>query len=85
MEPSLTDSLLAGIKLMLIGMGIVYLFLSLLVGIISLTSRLLQKFSSELEGLPARHDFGVAAETEEAEVVAVISAALQGYRYRQTD
>ena len=85
MEPSLTDSLLAGIRLMLIGMGIVYLFLSLLVGLISLTSRLLRKYSSDSAELPARFPTEPAAEADEAVVVAVIGAALQGQRYRSTD
>ena len=45
MEPSLSELLLPGLKLMLIGMGIVYLFLALLVWIIGVTARLVGTMS----------------------------------------
>lgn len=79
MESSLTESLLAGAKLMLIGMTIVYLFLALLVWIIGITSRLLQSYIPESEPGPARPGYG-AGDEEDAEVVAAIGAAIHRYR-----
>lgn len=80
MEPTLAEMLLAGAKLMLIGMGIVYLFLSLLVWIIRITARLLQRFNPEQEALPGPIRSGVPPEAGDADVVAVIAAALHRYR-----
>lgn len=76
MEPSLSELLLPGLRLMLIGMGIVFLFLALLVWIIGLTARLARSVSPPPE--PARKS-GLALDTEEAELVAVVAATL----YRQ--
>jgi oxaloacetate decarboxylase gamma subunit len=82
MEPSITELLLAGVKLMLIGMGIVYLFLALLVWIIGVTSNLVHRYTSDSDsGLAA--DFPVStesgAESDDAEMVAAISAAIHRY------
>lgn len=74
MEASLTDLLLPGLKLMLIGMGIVFLFLALLVWVIGVTARLVNHFNPELEQ-PRRSNLQV--ESEEAELVAVIAVALE--------
>ena len=78
MEPSLPELLLSGIKLMLIGMCIVYLFLALLVWIIGMTHRLLSRHTPEPEPAPAR-PYGLD-EPDEAEIVAVIGAALHRRR-----
>ncbi|SMF95217.1 oxaloacetate decarboxylase, gamma subunit [Methylomagnum ishizawai] len=78
MEPSLPELLLSGAKLMLIGMGIVYLFLALLVWIIGMTHKLLNRYTPEPG--PARSSLGLG-EAEEDEVVAVIGAALHRYRH----
>jgi len=61
---------------MLIGMGIVFLFLALLVWVIGVTSKLIQRFSPEPPThLP--HPVSLAAEGEDdAELVAAISAAI---------
>jgi oxaloacetate decarboxylase gamma subunit len=82
MESSLTEMLVAGAKLMLIGMGIVYLFLALLVWIIGLTARLLQQYSPEPEVLPGLPGIGKQPESDEADVVAAIAAAVHRYRSR---
>ncbi len=78
MEPSLSELLLSGTKLMLIGMGIVYLFLALLVWIIGLTHRLLSRYTPEPEPVPARA-FGFDPQ-DDSEVIAVIGAALHRHR-----
>lgn len=76
MEPSLSELLLPGLKLMVIGMAIVFLFLALLVWVIGVTARLAKSVSPQPE--PARKS-GLVVEAEEAELVAVVAAAL----YRQ--
>lgn len=76
MEPSFSELLLPGLKLMLIGMGIVFLFLALLVWVIGITARLARSVSPQPE--PARKS-GLVLDAEEAELVAVVAAAL----YRQ--
>lgn len=47
MESSLSELLFAGIRLMFIGMTIVFLFLALLVWVIGVSSRLLNRYSPE--------------------------------------
>jgi oxaloacetate decarboxylase gamma subunit len=77
MEPSLADMLLPGLKLMITGMGIVFLFLALLVWIIGITARLVQSVNPQPEQYRRA---GLAVEPDEAELVAVIAAALQRHR-----
>lgn len=84
MEPSIGELVLSGIKLMFIGMGIVYLFLALLVWIIGSTARLIQRWSPEtMAVLPsaysAQHLAG-GAEVGDAELVAAISAAIHHHQ-----
>jgi oxaloacetate decarboxylase (Na+ extruding) subunit gamma len=73
MESSLSDLLLPGLKLMLIGMGIVFLFLALLVWIIGITAGLVRSVNPQPE--PTRRT-GLPLEADEAELVAVIATAL---------
>ena len=84
MDSSIGELLLSGAKLMLIGMGIVYLFLALLVWVIGVNSKLLQRFSPE-----PLSPFGQPAPSaqplddgngNEAEIVAVISAAIHHHQ-----
>ena len=83
MELSIGELVLSGVKLMLIGMGIVYLFLALLVWVIGVTSKLIQRFSPELPThLPypaAVHPVGDEGEID-AELVAAISAAIHHHQ-----
>ena len=72
MDPSLSELLLPGLKLMLIGMGIVFLFLALLVWIIGFIASLVRLYSPP----PEQRKRTAAAETDESELVAVIAAAL---------
>ena len=77
MESPMTELLLSGLKLMLIGMGIVFLFLALLVWIINVTARLVNTFQPVQEETSAAKG---GVETDEAELVAVISAAVRRSR-----
>lgn len=77
MEPSFTELLIPGLKLMLVGMGIVFLFLSLLVWIIGMTARLVKNVNPPLEQVRRP---GLPIEADEAELVAAIAVAL---RYSQ--
>jgi oxaloacetate decarboxylase gamma subunit len=71
----MNDLLTAGIELMLIGMGIVFAFLAMLVFVIGSMSTFIQRYFPEL---PAQHPAGKAI--DDAGVVAAIAAALQQYR-----
>ncbi len=78
------ELLLSGVKLMLIGMGIVYLFLALLVWVIGINAKLIQRFSpvppSQLHP-PAPTALSVAnADSYEDDIVAVISAAIHHHQ-----
>ena len=76
MESSIGELFLSGVKLMFFGMGIVFLFLALLVWVIGVTSKLIQRFSPE----PPTHLPGSASlggdDGDDAELVAAISAAI---------
>ncbi len=84
MESSLGEILLSGAKLMLVGMGIVYLFLALLVWVIGLNSKLIHRFSSEPSSQPHHPDQGSAGangvEEMDSELVAAISAAIHHHQ-----
>jgi len=84
MESSIGELILSGLKLMVIGMGIVYLFLALLVWVIGITSRMIQRYSPEtpthLAGpAPLEGDDG-----DDAELVAAISAAIHHHQSKST-
>ena len=74
MEPSFTELLIPGLKLMLVGMAIVFLFLSLLVWIIGMTARLVKNVNPPLEQVRRP---GLPIEADEAELVAAIAVALR--------
>ena len=72
--------LLEGVRLMVIGMGIVYVFLLLLVGILRLLSQAIQRWAPEPPPAPASTTgAGVNAEIP-GELLAVIAAAVSRYR-----
>lgn len=77
-----------GLKLALVGMSIVYVFLALLVVLISLTARLLrhatQKEQFAIEAVHSKHrpaSSSVSADRN-GRVIAVIGAALAAHRAR---
>jgi oxaloacetate decarboxylase gamma subunit len=87
-EPSIGELIQEGLKLMLVGMGIVYLFLMLLVWVINVSYRVISRFEPEEQ--PSHEHASLQEERmqpgnevaaiEDAELVAVISAAIHRYR-----
>jgi len=63
-----------GLQLMALGMGTVFLFLSLLIAVISLTSRIIQHFETEAEAASG------ASHAVHDDLHEVISAAVKQYR-----
>jgi len=84
MDSSISELLFSGAKLMVVGMGIVYLFLALLVWVIGLNSKLIHRLSTESSSKlshPAQAVTGVGgAEEGDAELVAAISAAIHHHQ-----
>lgn len=80
MEYSIAELLLSGVKLMLIGMTIVYLFLSLLVWVIGITSKLLDRYTPEPEHAPEASVPASDIESDQTEIVAAITAAIHRYQ-----
>lgn len=85
METTIGELVISGIKLMAIGMSIVFLFLALLVWVIRTTSQLIQRYAPEPQPhfafhapitTPTRAD----SEQDDAELVAVISAAIHRHQ-----
>jgi oxaloacetate decarboxylase gamma subunit len=78
-----TDMLFEGLRLMVIGMGIVFAFLLLLVAILRLmsevASRLLPETPVEAQSAPTVN-VGHAGPEQDGELLAVISAAIARYR-----
>lgn len=78
------DSLISeGLSLMVFGMGFVFVFLTVLVGMTTMMSKLLVKFVPEPVAVPTRAKRASAqpaAQTNNDEVVAVITAAVHKYR-----
>jgi len=64
-----------GLNLMLFGMGIVFVFLSLLVGAISLTSRILSTFGGSDPQLKSD-----SSQTQNDAPIAAIAAGIERYR-----
>ncbi|MBF0469766.1 MAG: OadG family protein [Gammaproteobacteria bacterium] len=69
---TVTELLLEGVQLMILGMGTVFLFLGTLIAVITLISRLLHRFDSP--------PIPTAAETEDPLLPAVVAAAVAQYR-----
>lgn len=80
MEPTFTQLLGSGVQLMFVGMGIVFMFLALLVWVIGVSAKLLEKHLPDVESTSLRHFAAQPEEPEEAEVVAAIAAAVYQFR-----
>jgi oxaloacetate decarboxylase gamma subunit len=74
----MTDLINAAVELMIVGMGIVYLFLALLVAAVNAMSRVLRRYFPDAPP-PALHTINPGAD---AGITAAIAAAV--YRYRAT-
>lgn len=68
-----------GLKLMITGMGMVFVFLSIMVLLISILAKVLKPFAHLLEEATEGVPSGASAE-EEKDVVAAIVAAVHKYR-----
>jgi len=84
MEPTTGELLLSGIKLMLIGMTIVYLFLALLVWVIKQTAKWFQRDEAEppTQRQAPREPRDHGGLPGHQEIVAAIAAAIHQYRNR---
>ena len=71
----MTEQIKSGIELMFAGMGIVYLFLTMLVVAINLMSGFIQRFFPE-----AKHEVRTLSGAIDKSTVAAISAAVHQYR-----
>ena len=69
-----------GFNLMLLGMGTVFVFLTILVIVTSIMSALVQKYGAVQ---PADLNPGAAGQLDEATLLAVISAAIHAHRSKQ--
>jgi len=76
-----------GLKLTLLGVGVVFLFLSLLVVVIKLFSRMLKPFTDREEAtynaVPSKKTLNRRAEDELQRIMAVINAAIAAHRARK--
>jgi oxaloacetate decarboxylase gamma subunit len=80
---SVADLLLEGVKLMVLGMGTVFMFLMLLVVAMTGMSRLARILApEETSVVPAAQTATGSGSREDKELVAVISAAVRHYRAR---
>lgn len=79
MEPSLSELLISGLKLMFLGMSIVFTFLALLVWIIGVIAKLVRRYTEPSQPVK-RAEQGHAP--DESETVAILAAAIQRFRGR---
>ncbi len=77
----MTELMMSGIELMVVGMGIVFLFLAMLVLAMNLMSALVQRYFPDAPpaASPVRPTSGTGTD---ASVIAAISAAVHQYRSR---
>jgi len=70
----MNELLAEGLQLMGVGMGVVFLFLGLLVAVISLVSRLIQNFEAKAAGAAA------SATGNDEDLIEVVTEAVKRYR-----
>ena len=76
----MTEMMSNGVELMFAGMGIVFLFLTMLVGAINLMSSLVQRFFPDM---PVMGIMPAVSSGIEKTIIAAISAAVHQYRHKQ--
>jgi|APHig6443717817_1056837.scaffolds.fasta_scaffold389272_2 oxaloacetate decarboxylase (Na+ extruding) subunit gamma len=74
-----TGLLLEGVELLVIGMGIVYAFLLLQVGVLTLAARLVRRIEGPTQA-PAALAGGQDGPAVEAEALSAVAAAVHRYR-----
>ncbi|MCW8906874.1 MAG: OadG family protein [Sedimenticola sp.] len=78
-----SELMIEGVNLMLLGMGSVFLFLSILVLALSGVARLSNRFATDDDRDSSRPPTATPrAATESEEIIAVITAAISRYRQR---
>ena len=77
-----TNLMNEGLTLMVFGMGFVFVFLTLLVFITGLMSRLVERFIPEPQPLQVAAAPAPVMASDDGQLVAVISAAIRQYRSR---
>jgi oxaloacetate decarboxylase gamma subunit len=77
---AISDLLMEGVNLMLLGMGMVFTFLAILVVALNVMSRLAAAITGPEAPAAAP---GAASVESDAELIAVISAAINRYRSRK--
>lgn len=83
MDAGTAPLIVSGLKLMFIGMGIVFFFLMLLVGVIEQTHRIMHRLEPPHSAPgPSAGAAGGASAVEDGELVAVITAAIHQYEQR---
>ncbi len=76
----MTEMMSNGVELMFAGMGIVFLFLTMLVGAINLMSSLVQRFFPDM---PVMGIMPAVPSGIDKTIIAAISAAVHQYRHKQ--
>lgn len=79
-EPSLVAQ---GLELMVFGMGVVFVFLTMLVFVTSLMSKIVNKIAPEIEAPAPTAPAVTAASGVDPQLLNVLSAAVKEYRARQ--
>lgn len=79
----MAELMASGVELMLVGMGIVYLFLAMLVLAINAMSAVVQRFFPEPQTPPATLTTTTTGGGVDKSTVAVIAAAVHQYRSQQ--
>jgi oxaloacetate decarboxylase gamma subunit len=79
-EPSLVTQ---GLELMVFGMGTVFVFLTMLVFVTTIMSRLVLKYAPEPEVVPAKSARKPAQGGVDPQLLKVLSAAVKEHRARQ--
>jgi oxaloacetate decarboxylase gamma subunit len=80
MDSDMTEMMSNGVELMFAGMGIVFLFLTMLVGAINLMSSLVQRFFPDM---PVMGIMPAVSSGIDKTIIAAISAAVHQYRHKQ--
>lgn len=79
MEPSLSELLISGLKLMFLGMSIVFTFLALLVWIIGMIAKLVKRYTESAQPVKRVEQAHVP---DESETVAILAAAIHRFKGR---